>query len=234
MARTRRNRDLHGSAPDTCRVAVLLVDVINDLEFPEGEQLLATALPAARRIARMVRAARRAGVPVVYANDNFGRWRSDLRSLVEHCVQENVRGRPIARLLKPRRNDYLVLKPKHSAFFASPLETLLRYLEVERVIVAGFAGNICVLFTANDLYMRDFEIFVPADCCASNAVADNEAALDLMRRVLKADVRPADALDFVRLRSGRRLRKAVQVSAPARRPQLRRTGAGSRRESGFP
>src|SRR6476661_4636539 len=101
------NHDLHGSAPDTSPVALLLVDVINDLEFPEGDQLLETALPAARRIARLVKEARRAHVPVVYANDNFGRWRSDLHSVVRHCVEDDVRGRPIARLLKPHRDDYL-------------------------------------------------------------------------------------------------------------------------------
>jgi nicotinamidase-related amidase len=201
---TRRNRDLHGSAPDSCRLALLLVDVINDLDFPEADAFLETALPAARAIARLAARCRRLGVPVVYANDNFGRWRSDLRAVVQHCLRSDVRGRPIARLLRPRRKDYLVLKPKHSAFFASPLETLLRYLEVERVILAGFAGNICVLFTANDLYMRDYELFVPRDCCASNDTASNAFALAQMAKVLKADVRASMELDLERMRGPRR------------------------------
>jgi nicotinamidase-related amidase len=196
----RKSRDLHGSAPDSCRVAVLLVDVINDLEFPEGELLLRSALPAARRLVGLLRKARRLGVPVIYANDNFGRWRSDMRAVIEHCTKDPVRGRELATLLRPQRKDYLVLKPKHSAFFASALETLLRYLEVERVVLAGFAGNICVLFTANDLYMRDYELYVPADCSASNTIEENEHAFSQMQRVLRADVRPAAQLDLARLK----------------------------------
>ena len=203
----RRNDDLHGSAPDTCSLALLLVDVINDLDFPEADAFLETALPAARAIARLAASCRRLGIPVVYANDNFGRWRSDLRMVVRHCLRDDVRGRPIARLLRPRRTDYLVLKPKHSAFFASPLETLLRYLAVKRVILAGFAGNICVMFTANDLYMRDYQLFVPQDCCASNEPADNAFALTQMSKVLKADVRASTELDLGRLRGPRRRRR---------------------------
>src|SRR5436305_9486166 len=74
-----KNQNLHGNAPDTHPVALLLIDVINDLEFDGGEKLLAPALAAARRIAALSARARRAGVPVIYANDNFGRWRSDFR-----------------------------------------------------------------------------------------------------------------------------------------------------------
>jgi nicotinamidase-related amidase len=152
---------------------------------------------------------------VIYANDNFGRWRSDLHAVVRHCLRPGVRGQPIARLLRPRRADYLVLKPKHSAFFASPLETLLRYLEVDRVILAGFAGNMCVLITANDLYMRDYELFVPHDCTASNKASDNAFALSQMQKVLKADVRASTELDLERMRGPPGARGADAASEPA-------------------
>src|SRR4051812_49599304 len=118
--------DLHGSAPDTSAVAVLLVDVINPLDFPEADDLLKTALPVADRLAELKRRARQAGVPVVYANDNFGRWRSDLSAVVERCPAG--KGRPLAERLRPDVEDYVVLKPKHSAFYATALDTLLRYL----------------------------------------------------------------------------------------------------------
>src|SRR3712207_4677602 len=111
-----RNHDLHGNAPDTSRDAVLLIDVINDLEFDSGPKMFAPALAAARRMAPLAARARKAGVPVIYANDNFGRWRSDLRKTIEHCLTEGVRGEPIVRLLEPQPDDYFVLKPKHSAF----------------------------------------------------------------------------------------------------------------------
>src|SRR5688572_22751821 len=144
----RRNSDLHGNAPDKSDVALLLIDVINDLEFEDGAKLLEHALPAAKRIAALKRRCRAAGVPVVYVNDNFGRWRSDFNAQVLHCLEDGVRGRPIAELLRPDDEDYFVLKPKHSGFFSTTLDLLLEYLEVRKLILAGFAGNICVLFTA--------------------------------------------------------------------------------------
>lgn len=197
-----RSSDLHGNAPDTCSVALVLIDVINDLEFPGGRELLRTALPAASRIARLAHRAREAAIPVIYANDNFGRWRSDFREVVEHCLHDNIRGRPIAELLAPKREDYFVLKPKHSAFYSTTLATLLAYLEVKRLVLTGFAGEACVLVSAADAYMHDFEIFVPSDCTASRAPAKNRQALAYMARVLHADTRSSARLDLRKLMNG--------------------------------
>jgi nicotinamidase-related amidase len=121
-------------------------------------------------------------------NDNFGRWKSDFRRTVEHCTQHG-RGREVVELLRPEDNDYFVLKPKHSGFFSTTLETLLRYLETRILILTGIAGNFCVLFTANDAYMREFNLFVPSDCAVSNTKRENDSALALMRKFLKADTR---------------------------------------------
>ena len=120
-------------------------------------------------------------------NDNFGRWRSDFRRLVEHCRQGKAR--EIVDLLRPDDDDYFVLKPKHSGFFSSTLETLLRYLGTKTLIITGIAGNYCVLFTANDAYMRDYKLIVPRDCTVSNAKKENDQALALMKNYLKADTR---------------------------------------------
>ena len=195
----RPNPDLHGSAPDKADVALLLIDVINDLDFPEGDQLLRHALPMARKVAALADRARREGVPVVYVNDNFGRWRSDLSATVDHCLRDGVRGRPVVELLRPGPDDYAVLKPKHSGFFSTTLDTLLEYLGVRTLVITGVAANICVLFTANDAYMRDFKLAVPEDCVASNTDAENRYALEQMRTVLKADTRPSDDLSFAEL-----------------------------------
>ena len=136
-----KNEDLHGNAPDKASVALLLIDVINDLEFPEGDQLLRHALPMARQIAALKARAHQGGIPAIYVNDNFGRWRSDFSAQV--------------------------------------------------VILTGLAANICVLFTANDAYMRDFNLIVPRDCVASNTDEENAYALDQMNKILKADTRPS-------------------------------------------
>jgi nicotinamidase-related amidase len=189
-----KNADLHGNAPDKSGVALLLIDVINDLEFPEGDQLLRHALPMARRIAELKTRAKSAGVPVIYVNDNFGRWQSNFNAQVEHCLGDGVRGKPIVELLRPEADDYFVLKPKHSGFFSTTLDLLLKYLGVHAVVLTGIAANICVLFTANDAYMRDFDLAVPSDCVASNTDEENRHALEQMRKVLKADIRPSAEL----------------------------------------
>ena len=196
------NEDLHGSVPETSDVALLLIDVINDLEFEGSEALLEHAVPMAERIAELKRRAKAAGIPAIYVNDNFGRWQSDFRRVVEHCLNDGVIGEPIARLLEPEDDDYFVLKPKHSAFYATTLDTLLTYLGARTVILTGMAGNICILFSANDAYMRDLNVIVPSDCVASNTVTENEHALEQMRSVLKADVRPSTELDLAKVRSG--------------------------------
>lgn len=194
-----RQDDLHGNAPDKCPLAVLLIDFINDFEFSSAERVFPRALVAAKATAALVMRARKAAVPVVYVNDNFGRWRSDFRSLLEHCMQKSVRGQPIAELLKPQRDDYFVLKPKHSGFQFTTLHVLLQHLGARTLILTGVAGNFCVLFTAHDAYMRDFKLVVPSDCIASETDADDRHALEHMAKVVKADTRPSSGIDFARL-----------------------------------
>src|SRR6185436_18869112 len=119
-----KSDDLDGFAPDECPVALLLIDWINDLDFDGGDRLFPQALAAAKATEALRQRAKRAGVPVIYCNDNFGKWRSDFRSLLEHVLGDEVRGKPIAELLKPDDEDYFVLKPKHSAFHSTTLEVL--------------------------------------------------------------------------------------------------------------
>jgi nicotinamidase-related amidase len=187
------------SFPDKMPVALLLIDVINDLEFPGGEDLFEHALPMARAIARLKERAGRAQVPCIYVNDNFGRWRSDFQQTIAHVLEDGTRGRPIAELLHPTAEDYFVLKPKHSGFFGTTLAILLEDLGARTLILAGMAGNNCVLATAGDAYMRGYKLFVPADCVASERAEQNQGALAHMADVLKADTRPSSAINFVEL-----------------------------------
>jgi nicotinamidase-related amidase len=182
--------------PNKAETALLLIDVINDLEFEGGETLLTQALPMALSLAAVKRRAKAAGIPAIYVNDNFGRWRSDFAKLVRHCLEEDVRGRPVVAHLVPEEDDYFVLKPKHSAFFQTNLEILLSYLGASTLMLTGMAGDICVLFSANDAYMRDFKIVTPSDCVASEEANANQQALMLMQRVLKANTSPSKELEF--------------------------------------
>jgi nicotinamidase-related amidase len=196
------NEDLHGNVPENSPVALLLIDVINDMEFEGAEALVEQAVPMAHRIAALKRRAKEVAIPAIYVNDNFGRWQSDFRRVVEHCLEDGVRGEEVARILQPAEDDYFVLKPKHSAFYATTLDTLLTYLGARTVILTGVAGNICILFSANDAYMRDLNVFVPADCVVSNTVSENQHALEQMRKVLKADITESPELDLDRIRRG--------------------------------
>ena len=190
------NPDRLNHAPDRCDTALLLIDVVNDLEFDGGEKLLTHALSMADSLAALKRRAKAAGIPAIYANDNFGRWQSDFRKLVQHCVEDNVRGKAIIAKLAPEQDDYFVLKPKHSAFFQTNLDVLLKYLGAHKLILTGLAGDNCVLFSANDAYMRDFSIIVPPDCTASEDPAENHRALMHMQRVLKAELTPSHEITF--------------------------------------
>ena len=190
------SQDLHGSAPDQSPVALIIIDMINDLEWEGGERIVKPALAAAERIAALKREARARGIPVIYANDNFGKWRSDFREVVKHCLEDGVRGQRMVELLKPDRDDYFVLKPKHSAFFESTLATLLEHLGTRHLILTGITADICVLMTASDAYMRDYRVHVPPDCVASLESIDTKQALRYMQRVLHADVTPSAELDL--------------------------------------
>lgn len=191
---TELKHDPLNHAPDQSDTALLLIDVINDLAFEGGDDLLRYALPMAERIVKLKRRAKALGVPVIYANDNFGRWRSDFPKLVQSCMEPGVPGRELVKMLKPAEDDYFILKPRHSAFYQTNLDILLEYLGVETVILTGVAADICVLFTANDAYMRNLRVVVPADCIASEKPSYNLAVLELMQRVLKADTTPSTEL----------------------------------------
>jgi nicotinamidase-related amidase len=185
-----------GSAERRRRTALLLIDVINDMAFPGSEMLVRLAEPMARRLRVLKRRARAAGIPTIYINDNFGKWRSDFRATVAHCLKATVPGHNVAKMLRPDAKDYFVLKPKQSAFYGTTLDTLLRDLGTRRLILTGIAGDNCVLFSANDAYMRDLKLYIPSDCIASNTEAENHYALQLMKKVVKADIRPSTELDL--------------------------------------
>lgn len=195
MAGEERRRKRRVAVP-VAGTALLLIDVINDMAFEGADALIAQAEPMAIRLAVLKRRAAAAGVPIIYINDNFGQWRSDFRRTVAHCTAKSSPGRNVSRRLKPTARDYFVLKPKHSGFFDTTLDTLLENLRIRRLILTGVAGNICVLFTANDAHMREYSVFAPADCIVSNTGAENEFALRQIATVLSGDVSASILLHF--------------------------------------
>lgn len=195
----------------TSAIALLLIDVINPMQFVGADALLAAATTVAGNIRQLKKRARSCGVPAIYVNDNFDCWHLGFRELIERFRRARVPGMPLIEMLEPEYPlDYYILKPFHSGFFRTGLEVLLRRIGARTLVLTGFAGDICVLFTANDAYMREFEVIVPADCVASEREEDNAHALRQMRRLLKADVRRSASLTpgvLRTLRAGERLRR---------------------------
>ena len=171
--------------------ALLIIDMINDLDFPSGGRMLPEALRAAQAIVRLREQARAAGVPVVYVNDNYGQWHSERSLIVEHCAREGSAGREMVDLLRPEEGDFFVIKPQFSGFYSTNLPALLPRLGASRLILTGVAADICVLFTAADAHMREYELWVPSDCVASSDRQRTEWALDIMANGMKAETRPS-------------------------------------------
>lgn len=187
------------------RWALLIVDFINLFDFDGAARLAARALPAAERTARLKRRLREDGIPCIYANDNFGHWRSEFSRLVRECLDRKGAAHDIAQLLAPDPDDYSILKPRHSAFYGTPLEFLLEELEVDSLVLAGISADMCVSATAQDAYVRKFRLWVPSDCVAADTGDHERQTLDHMHRTMKADIRPSRQVQrgLARTRSGR-------------------------------
>lgn len=177
-------------------IALVMVDVINHFEFPDASKLLKHSLAIAPNLARLKKRARSAGVATIYVNDNFGQWRSDTPSLLTYCLRPAAPGREFVQAIAPDDEDYLVFKPMHSAFYQTPLDTLLRYLNTSSIILAGLATNSCIVCTAHDAKMRDFTISVPSDCCAARTVREHIQALEHIRTMVGAKVIPSASIRF--------------------------------------
>lgn len=170
---------------------LLLVDFLNFMDFETAGALAPHALRAARRALALKNRMRRARVPVIYANDNFGQWESDIHAIVETCIARGGASRALAQMLAPSPGDRSVLKPRHSAFFGTPLEFLLDDLGAKQLVITGLTADSCVMFTAHDAYLRSFRIWIPSDCVAAHRPQYTRNSLAHMARVLKASTKPS-------------------------------------------
>ncbi|ATH93957.1 isochorismatase [Bacillus glycinifermentans] len=166
--------------------ALIIVDIINDFQFDMGEALSGKTEAMAPDLLALKKHAHRMNWPIIYINDHFGIWQADIAAIIKKC--QNRKSKNVIDRLAPNENDYFLIKPKHSAFYGTALDTLLNELAVNHLVITGIAGNICVLFTANDAYMREYDITLPKDCIASNTEKDNRYAITMMKDVLFANI----------------------------------------------
>jgi nicotinamidase-related amidase len=174
------------------RRVLLLVDVMHHFECEDGARLHERTRAIVPALVRLRRGARAAGVPVIYVNDHFGRWRSSWEDTV--ALATRSRRGDVARRLKPAADDWFVLKPGRSAFHQTPLEALLDMFGAREIVVAGITSDMCVLATASDALQHRLRCRVPADTSCALDDERHERALALMRTSMAVDTRPSPSL----------------------------------------
>jgi nicotinamidase-related amidase len=210
---------IHWKAGDV----LLIIDCINDLEFEGGGKVLPWAMKLAPRLDRFRKAAHHAELPVVYVNDNFGNWQSNFLDVYKHCTRAGACGAAIAKRLKPGAADFFILKPRNSAFFSTSLIPLLEHLDAKRLILAGIATNLCVLFTAHDAHMHRYPLIVFSDCCAAESDFDHNIALGQLERFCSAEI--CLSTEYAFARGGRRGKKTKgKTSKKHSQPSARKQG----------
>ncbi|WP_066060125.1 isochorismatase family cysteine hydrolase [Robertmurraya korlensis] len=177
-----------GTYENKSQKALLIIDMINNFDFSNGEVLAKKTLPIAKNIQRLKEQFTNEGLPIIYINDHYNLWQADVQRIISHC--QNSLSQEIIKTIQPNSNDLFLIKPKHSAFFGTALNTLLYQLNIRSLVITGIAGNICVLFTANDAYMREYSIHVPHNAIASVDDQDNEYSLKMIKNVLKGKIDP--------------------------------------------
>jgi nicotinamidase-related amidase len=206
MKRTHKNADLHGAAPDAASVALLIVDMLSNFQAPEVRKFLRPAQRVAHSIAALKKRADAAGIPCIYVNDNVGKWQSNGRRVIEQNSSPDAASVSIKAALRPRDTDYLILKPKHSAFYATPLDVLLSHLGVSALIITGTAGKQCILFTAIDAYVREYRLYLPDDCIVTESQQELKMLQALFAKTLDADTRASGYLRLAAMQRKHRLR----------------------------
>lgn len=174
--------------------ALIVIDMINTYDHEDAELLVPSAERVVPVVAGLIERARDAGVPVVYANDNFGSWRSHQGEIVEQALAT-----PHSDLVEPLRPDddsLFVLKARHSVFYETPMSYLLWRLDVDHVVLSGQVTEQCVLYSALDAHIRHLQVTVPRDAVASIHPRLGSAALDMMERNMGARIATAKDIIF--------------------------------------
>jgi nicotinamidase-related amidase len=164
---------------------------VNDFRHEDGDQLLASFRNRHGGLVAALEAARSAGIPVIYANDNEGVWDGDAPRQVRKAVEG--RGGELVAAIAPQEGDRFVVKPRYSAFDHTPLDIILRDLEVERILLAGAATEGCVVQTAVDAREQGFKVTVLADACATNDARLERIAFEYLEEVVGARLERAQS-----------------------------------------
>src|ERR1700710_2312222 len=192
-----RSRKHAQTRPSPVPVALLMVDVLTTFQFPDGDAILQHALAIRDSLVKLKARSRLLGIPVLYVNDNFGDWRSEKEVLIGRCLE--AKGKEFVRALLPDSEDYFVLKPMHSAFYMTPLEVLLKHLQVETLLLTGLTSSSCLTATAHDANMRGFELYLPPDCSCARHPTEHAQAIGQLEAATGAKLTSSGSLKLPNL-----------------------------------
>lgn len=176
------------------KAAILIIDLLNTFDFDGGDALKDIVADMIAPLRDFRRQAREAEVPVIFVNDNYGRWHDEPSELIAFAIAG--KGGDVIREVAPANGDYFVIKPESSGFYATTLPALLPRLGVSRLVLIGVAADICVLFTAADAHMREYDLWVPRDLVASHHDERARWSLEMMENGMSADIRPTSELSL--------------------------------------
>jgi nicotinamidase-related amidase len=168
------------------KTALVVVDMLNSYEHDDAEDLVNSVREVLPNIASLIDRARSEGVEIIYVNDNYGAWNQGRSELVERVSAGPHRD--LIEPILPGDDTDFVVKARHSIFYETPLEYLLRTREIGRIVLVGQVTEQCILYSALDAYIRHFKVVVPPDAVAAIHADLHKAALKMMEVNMDADL----------------------------------------------
>lgn len=172
------------------KTALIVVDMINSYDHPDAEKLTKSVEETLPKMVDLIERASNEDVVTIYVNDNFGAWNSNREELVEAALDTEYKD--LVEPIRPAQDTAFVVKARHSIFFETPLDYLLRENDVDRVVLIGQATEQCILYSALDAYIRHFEVTVPRDAVAHIHEHLADAAFEMMELNMDAEIVDAD------------------------------------------
>jgi nicotinamidase-related amidase len=172
--------------------ALIVIDMLNPYDHADADELAAHVEDIVAPLGRLIDAARESDMELVYVNDNYGDFAASRDQMVERAL--GGRHPELVEPIVPGEGCDLLQKVRHSAFYSTSLEYLLQQRDVTQVVLTGQVTDQCILYTALDAYVRHYSVCVPSDAVAPIDPALGEAALEMMRRNMRAEIVAADDL----------------------------------------
>lgn len=175
---------MNSSDNNNPKPALIMVDLINSFSFKHGCVLAEKTEKMLTNINLLRNLFIKREFPIIYVNDHYKQNNPTAEKIIKYCT--NPLSYNIIQEIKPKGPEYCIFKPNYSGFYQTELDKELKKQKVTHLILLGVAGNRCVLFTANDAFMRDYNLIIPYDAISSITDYDEKVAIYMMKDILNA------------------------------------------------